>query len=67
MIEAAQKLIVENMEKILSDEKAKDAVLNVPYEQFKALCKRDDLKIQHETNLLDLVKNYIEKRCDLNE
>eukprot|EP01022_Parablepharisma_sp_SALTPOND_P022958 TRINITY_DN47218_c1_g1_i1.p1 TRINITY_DN47218_c1_g1~~TRINITY_DN47218_c1_g1_i1.p1 ORF type:complete len:329 (+),score=82.63 TRINITY_DN47218_c1_g1_i1:495-1481(+) len=65
LVEEADKLVVENLEQIIESEASKDALTNLPFEKFKALCQRDDIKVERETTVLNLVKSYILKRDSL--
>eukprot|EP00826_Nyctotherus_ovalis_P004999 TRINITY_DN1110_c0_g8_i1.p1 TRINITY_DN1110_c0_g8~~TRINITY_DN1110_c0_g8_i1.p1 ORF type:complete len:253 (+),score=62.75 TRINITY_DN1110_c0_g8_i1:155-913(+) len=53
------------MDDIIGSEMARNVLTSIPFEEFKELCKRDDLNIEREGVLLDLVKAYIAKRDSL--
>ncbi len=50
------------MDQVLATPAAKETLLSLPLDQFRALCRRDEINVQHEMTVLDLVKNYIVKR-----
>lgn len=47
---------------VIGSEMARNVLVSIPLEDFKELCKRDDLNIKREGVLLDLAKAYIVKR-----
>ena len=61
-------LLASNLDEILKREKDHQKIIDLPFESFKSLVKRDDLYIGSEDPLIELVMKYMKVReeCPVN-
>lgn len=44
---------------------SRDFVCGIPHEQFVSILKNDELNVEHESSLVDLVKDYVKRRAHI--
>lgn len=61
-------LIAKNFDEIVKNKKDYDNILDLPFESFKSLIKREDLYVKSEDPLLEMVLRYVKEReeCPVN-
>jgi hypothetical protein len=59
--------MVANLEEIILNSKYKEVLMRLPFDKFKALCSRDDIKIEREQQIISLIEGYIKEREKISE
>ena len=65
MQKACEKILQKNIDKILSEEKGTQFMLNLPFKNMCSLCDANDLCVKSERSLLDLFEKYLKHRDTL--
>jgi hypothetical protein len=63
LAKACEDLLVSKFDEIQTE--SRDFICGIPKPQFVKILRNDELNIEHESSLVDLVKDYIRRRADI--